>query len=309
MLDKRYQPIAITGSFYQLGMPAFPVYLSLGNSGMLIEGGTGGTAAIIVEQLDELGIEPGRIKYLVLTHSHADHIGAVPHLKRLWPHLKVVASQVAAKLIKREETIEGFIPMDRTIAEIMLAKGRIAELPPELDDYAFEVDMVVKEGDTIDLGSGIEWSIYETPGHSPCQIALYEKKEGTLVIGDATGFYVPEKGVFWPNYFHSLEAYCHSIRKLMALSAQRAALSHNAVIEGGLEQYFQKAIGATESYHREMLERLSNGTSPKEIAQEKAKWVNTLTDDHPFDIMYTMSRVMIKHSQADADKENLFANS
>ena len=75
-----------------------------------------------------------------------------------------------------------------------------------------EVDLVVHEGDSIDLGSNVSYTFYDVPGHSPCHITLYNEREGMLVIGDTTGFYVPEKDVFWPNYFYSLEAYCNSIR-------------------------------------------------------------------------------------------------
>jgi len=274
---------------------------------MIIEGGTGATSAIITEQIEELGIEPQRIKYVVLTHTHTDHIGAVPHLKRLWPHLKLVASAVAAKLLQREEMIKEFLQGDRDIAEIMISKGEIAEFPPELEDYAFDVDLVVKEGDRLDLGSGIVWTIYETPGHSPCHISLYEEREKTLVIGDVTGFYVPEKDVFWPNYFQSLENYCNSIRKLSTFSPQRGALSHNCVVEGGVGRHLQRAIRATESYHLELLERLGKGEDPQQIALEKAKWVNTLTDMVPLELMYSLARILIKRSQSEAEKENLFS--
>jgi glyoxylase-like metal-dependent hydrolase (beta-lactamase superfamily II) len=273
---------------------------------MLIEGGTGATFAIIVEQIKELGIEPERIKYIALTHTHPDHIGAVPHLKRLWPHLKIAASSLAAKLLKSQRMIKEFRETDRTISEIMINKGEIAELPPELENYIFEVDKVLEEGDRLELGSGIVWTVYHTPGHSPCHISLYEEKEGTLAIGDATGFYVPEKGVFWPNYFDSLEAYCNSIRKLAALPARRGALSHNTVVDGRLEGYFQKAIKATESYHLEMLERLGKGEDPEKIALEKAKWVNSLTDIQTFEVMYSLAKLMLARSQSEAGKEKLF---
>ena len=105
MSEKRHNPITITQSFYQLGTPSFPAYLSLGDNGMLIEGGTGATFAIITEQIEELGIEPERIKYLTLTHTHPDHIGAMPHLKRQWPHLKIVASPIAAKILRSERMV------------------------------------------------------------------------------------------------------------------------------------------------------------------------------------------------------------
>ena len=304
MSDKRYKEI--TPNFYQLGTPSFPAYLSLGEDGMIIEGGTGATFKIIVDQIKELGIEPERIKYLTLTHSHPDHIGAVPHLKKLWPHLKLASSSVAAKILNNERAIKEFLWVDRSISKIMLSKGELTEPPPELDSYTFEVDVILQEGDRLDLGAGTVWTVYETPGHSPCHISLYEEREGILVVGDATGFYVPEKDVFWPNYFDSMETYCNSIHKLSALSAQRGALSHNCVVEGGIKDYFQKAIRATESYHLEMLKRVNEGEDIESIALDKAKWVNSLTDIQTFEVMQNLAKLLITRSQSVADKENLF---
>ena len=49
-------------------------------------------------------------------------------------------------------------------------------MPDPVKDYTFTVDSVVQEGDRIDLGRGIVWQVYETPGHSPCHISLLERK-------------------------------------------------------------------------------------------------------------------------------------
>jgi glyoxylase-like metal-dependent hydrolase (beta-lactamase superfamily II) len=311
MTEKRYRYISITPNFYQLGIPSFPAYLSLGDDGMIIEGGTGVTFAIIIDQLKELGIEPERIKYLFLTHTHADHIGAIPRLRKIWPHLKVVASPVGEKLLTRlvtkEEALKEFITTDHDIAEIMLSKGEIDAIPPELDSYTFGVDMVVKESDRLDLGSGVSWTVYDTPGHSPCHISLYNEGERTLVIGDATGLYAPEKDIFWPNYFDSLEAYCNSIRKLSALPAERGALCHNCVIEGGVKRHLQKALRATESYHREMMARLDRGEDPKEIALERAKWVVNFTALIPFEGIRALTTLLLRRSQSAVVSEGLFA--
>ena len=147
MTIKMHEPITITPHFYQLGTPSFPAYLSLGEQGMIIEGGTGPTTDIIVKQIETLGIDPQRITSMALTHSHADHIGAVAYLRPVWNHLKVLASPVAAKTLSREEMAKEFLFIDRGIAEIMKAKGQITELPPVLDSYSFGVDTILREGD------------------------------------------------------------------------------------------------------------------------------------------------------------------
>jgi glyoxylase-like metal-dependent hydrolase (beta-lactamase superfamily II) len=296
MKNSEYKPVAVTPHFYQLGTNAFPSFLSLGDMGMIIEGGTGPTFEIMVRQLQSLGIDMARIEYVLLTHTHADHIGALPHLKQRWPHLKIVASASAGKILNTSELYNEFLLVDLGIAQLMKAKAEIHEIPATPEDYRFEVDMIVKGGDTIELGQGIHWKIIDTPGHSPCHISAYEQMEGTLIVGDATGFYVPEKDAFWPNYFVSLKDYIESIRKLVTFPAERAALSHNAIIHGDVKQYLEKAIVATRDYHENLVQRLRRGESAESIALERAQFVSALTDIQPFKVMYDLCKLMIKRS-------------
>lgn len=290
------EPIKITPHFYQLGTRQFPAYLSIGDVAMIIEGGTGATTGIIMKQIEQIGLDPQKIKYIALTHTHADHIGAIPRLKKIWPQIKVVGSKKAAKILKDDGMLKEFLWIDKNIAGLLKKKREIEELPQQLDNYDFSVDIIVKEGDKIDLGSDIVWHVYETPGHSPCHLAYFEKGEGSLVIGDATGFYVPEKDVFWPNYFDSLTAYINSIKKLSHLNAKRGVLSHNCVIEEDLSKYFGRAIEATLAYHREMLKRVKNGENGDDIAVDKANWVNSITDIQPYKVMLNLSKLLIKRS-------------
>jgi glyoxylase-like metal-dependent hydrolase (beta-lactamase superfamily II) len=306
MSSKKYIPVQITPHFYQLGTHTFPVYLSVGREAMIIEGGTGATSEIVIEQIKELGIAPERIKYIALTHSHSDHIGAVPRWKKLWPHVKILAGPIADKLLQKEGAVKEFIAADNVISQIVLAKGEIAAMPPVLSSYAFRIDIPVNEGDKIRLGEGIEWTVYDVPGHSPCHISLFNPSEAILAVGDATGFYVPEKGVFWPNYFSSLEDYCHSIKKLAALPARLGALSHNGVISGDVRDYLRRALKATEDYYLEMRRRLDNNESTKDIAKEKAKWVYTLTDYFPIELMYDLAKALISRSQIVVHNKDMF---
>ena len=45
----------------------------MGDYGAIFEGGITATASLLVKQITELGIQPERIKYVVLTHTHPDH--------------------------------------------------------------------------------------------------------------------------------------------------------------------------------------------------------------------------------------------
>ena len=275
MLPTTPAPIKLTDHLYQLGTPYYPVYLSMGEKGMLIEGGTGGTAELIVKQVAMLGIDPARIAYLALTHTHGDHIGALPRLRRLWPHLGVLASRPAAEAMAAPGHLDQFLPADRMIGKILIEMGIINQLPPQLEQYDFSVDVILEEGATIKLGQGVEWHVLLTPGHSDCHTSYFETLEAVFTIGDMTGYFDPGQDLIWPNYFASLQDYCLSLQKVSILPAKLGLLSHTGVVDLTKRPYLEQALSSTLEYHAKLLARLERGEDRKSICREQAAWVHS----------------------------------
>jgi glyoxylase-like metal-dependent hydrolase (beta-lactamase superfamily II) len=296
MTTLNVEPVALSPTLYQLGTPFFPVYLSVGEKAMLIEGGTSATADIIVAQLEALRIDPQDLAYVALTHSHADHIGAYPRIRTRWPHIKIVASPEAARMLDNEGMLKPFQWLDKTISEELKSRQTIMDIPAPPDDWNFAVDKQVREGDVIELGKGIKWKVYEIPGHAPCQLAFLEESSNVLAIGDATGFYNPEKNALWPNYFGGLESYCDSIKKLAGLGVKSLVLSHNGY-RSDAGAFLAKALRITGEYHREMLYRSSNGEDPDAIIQDKGAWVKEIADQMPLILIHQLTGLLIKLSQ------------
>jgi glyoxylase-like metal-dependent hydrolase (beta-lactamase superfamily II) len=297
-------PLVITPHLFQLGLPSFPVYLSWGTEGMLIEGGTGSTTDIIVKQIAMLGIDVSKIRYLCLTHTHFDHVGAVPRLRQLWSHLKVLTGAAGAALLQKDTFVQEFVPHDRMIGDILIGRGDIVAHPSSLDAYNFLADYILEEGEKIDLGAGIIWHVFPTPGHSACHISLVEEHENIMAIGDMTGYFDPAMDVFWPNYFSSLDDYCASMEKMTAVYATRGLLSHNGVIEGDMREHLAKALRATEAYHHALLQRLDHGEEIERICTDTTDWIcNSLGALASYKVIHFLCKVMVRHSMAARGKD------
>lgn len=101
-----------------------------------------------------------RVKYIVCTHAHFDHVGAIPELK----------AETAAEIAIHKDELDIY-----EAAKDMAAFWGydIEPLPPP--------DITLREGDTIRAGS-LAFTVLHTPGHSPGGICLYGN--GVVITGD-----------------------------------------------------------------------------------------------------------------------------
>ena len=63
----------------------------------------------------EIGEED--LNYIVLSHSHYDHMGALPYLLERWPNAQVCASEKTAEVFRRPGAVSMIASMGRSAAE------------------------------------------------------------------------------------------------------------------------------------------------------------------------------------------------
>ncbi len=145
---------------YYVGAPEFT----------LIDAGIPGKADQIFRALASIGVQPLRVKRIILTHHHYDHVG------NLWELKRRTGAQVVAHL-RDAEYIAGRRPrraprgfLARTMhwaINTFSARGMIG----------VDVDRVVNDGDRIG-----GFKIVHTPGHTPGHICLL--RDRYLFSGD-----------------------------------------------------------------------------------------------------------------------------
>ena len=107
-----------------------------------------------------------RVKYIVATHAHLDHVGGVERLKQ---------ATGAAVMMH-----EGDLPLYQNLS--LQAEWLGVEAPG-----VAEVDLLLKEGDVLRCGS-LSLEVLHTPGHSPGSISLHLSGEEQRVLSGDTLF-------------------------------------------------------------------------------------------------------------------------
>jgi glyoxylase-like metal-dependent hydrolase (beta-lactamase superfamily II) len=130
---------------------------------MMIDVGEELAARKILRKLKNLGLYP--IHKILLTHSHFDHTQAVEKLKMLMKEneIEVLASEKAISSLKSPKTMNEYFGY---------TMNPINDVSP------------LKEEDIIDL-NGLELEVLNFFGHTQDSIAIFDKKNRNIFVGDA----------------------------------------------------------------------------------------------------------------------------
>ncbi|MCQ0021695.1 MBL fold metallo-hydrolase [Streptomyces somaliensis DSM 40738] len=175
----------------------------------LVDAGWAGSEEAVARALHEIGGPGARLRRIVLTHAHRDHVGAAGALAGRYG-AEVLAHRLDAPVVRGEAPVPEPDLLDWEVP--LYAHGLTTpEAPPT------RVDRELEDGDVLDFGGGAR--VVHTPGHTPGSIALHLPRHGVLVTGDT----VASVGGVGFGVFHvDRAAAVESMRRLAALRPLRA---------------------------------------------------------------------------------------
>jgi glyoxylase-like metal-dependent hydrolase (beta-lactamase superfamily II) len=201
-------------------------YLIEGPRPVLIETGSQSSARTLVAALEALGVSPGDLAGIAVTHIHLDHAGGVGDLARAFPDATVYVHEKGARHL---------VDPARLVASAARVYGPLLdELYGRLDPTPADRVHVLGDGEGISIGAGRTLIAVDSPGHAKHHVAFHDPETGTLFVGDAVGVRLPDAPVLrpaTPPADFDLDKAIGSLHRFATFAPSTLALAHFGPVE------------------------------------------------------------------------------
>jgi glyoxylase-like metal-dependent hydrolase (beta-lactamase superfamily II) len=196
------------------------VYLLDAGDLLLIDSGAGAGKSFdkLVSNIERLGFSPRRLKAVLVTHAHIDHIGSLHQFREVF-NTRIIAHEIDARAIEQGAGVG---------AE---AYG--------VDYTPCPVDLKIKGSEESLQFGDYQVKVIHIPGHTPGSVAAYIDMDGKRILfgQDIHGPYLPEWGGDTAKARQSLQ-------KLIDLKADILCEGHFGIYQPGavVERYIQEYL-------------------------------------------------------------------
>lgn len=209
------QPVKICKGLYLIGDADIShpydccVYLLDAGDLVLIDSGAGESFDVLIRNIEKLGFKPIKLKAILATHAHIDHIGALRKFQEAY-HTQIIAHKLDADAI------------DSGIGVGAEAYG-VGYIPCKVDIK------LSKPEESLKFGSHT-LNVIHIPGHTSGSVAAYIDIDGKRILfgQDIHGPYLPK----WGADFKQAAV---SLKKLIDLKADILCEGHFGIYQPAIE--------------------------------------------------------------------------
>lgn len=214
--------------------------------------------------------------YVLLSHTHYDHVGALPYIREQWPDIQVLGSGYGAYVLGRPGALKTIESLGKSAAEYYGFPEM--EIPME----GMEIDRILSEGEIVSLG-GLEIVAYEGKGHTDCSLMYYVRPYDLLFTGESTGV-IESDGWIHPSVLKSYDESMETLKKSRSLGARQLMVPHYGILpEEATELFFDSYEKQAKDEHDLICSMYEKGYSQQEILEtHKSKyWTDERVKEQP----------------------------
>jgi len=247
----------------------------------------------LIENIEKALTARGRekIDYVLISHTHYDHIGALPYILNRWEDVTVFGAEKAKQVFKSEGARRTMKRLGESARDNFTKSDEPVLVEP------LRIDRTVKEGDRISLGGDVYFNVLETKGHTDCSLTYVLEPMSLMFTSESTGV-LRNPEVIHTAILKSYKDTMESAEKCKKYGAKHIICPHYGIIPDEMtESYFDMYVNAAEEEKNFILGLYDQGLDKDQIMDkfEEKYWSEARGRAQPKAAFYENAKYSIKH--------------
>ena len=212
------------------------MYLLVGDDcTLLIDTGIAGMPQdILLPYMAQANLDPGKLRYVLISHIDFDHTGGNSDVRELAPDAIMMCHELDRPMV---DDVEAMITgrysaysADHGIDETPETKAEMRQLARHVS-----MDIGLRGGEILHLGADWRVEILHTPGHSRGHISVHDPRSRTMLIMDAVlwnAVLTKDGAPAFPPTYRYVDTYLSSIQRIERYDLDLMATTHYPLAQG-----------------------------------------------------------------------------